>query len=438
MHALLSVFLLAGATRQRRFFSPVPSKRDGLMALPPAQPLEPALASAGGVGLGASEEQSAEGWSARKAGFPKGAAAVFMLACSAAFSVRGTRRAAQPKMTVTFDHDVDDVDDVDVEYFTLGDSSPEESASLEYLILGKSAPEEMPLLPLGVSFVPGVDTQLDLPVHPKLHNLFREGLQSGARRVAVVSGQNVENRFARVGVVIEVNRIQFGSTSDEGAECIRVDFRVVGRVRVRKVLNPEAFGKESQHFRAQVDAYDDDDMTENAPDLEAQATATLRSLLELEKKKNPRGLLKDLLKELESIKDLSRDGVWKFAEVWQNYHGIKTIAKRDELKNSLRPQILEYMMSNQSDTDLIPVKGGVALNISLDDLPPNLRKQVNIFEEAMAGGYQTIPRELRLMQLLVQSQSHAERLRMLINAMEHDQRRERMQNLKSSLRGMFP
>jgi hypothetical protein len=277
------------------------------------------------------------------------------------------------------------------------------------------AREEVPLLSLNYACVPGMEVRL--PVSEANRRLFDDVMQSGLRHIAVcIDRPESDKRFSNVGTALVVKHCDFGITTEDDTQYPVAQCSVVGRVRIRKVY--DARGNESAHRRAEVEPYDDVGTALGTSDLELRAKAALQRVVALQEKDDQLGLPEEVVTE----STFSEDGLWKFVQVWQDVEILKVFAKHEQLQEGLRPRILEYMRKNQSNVELTLDDGSLTLSTNLEALPSDLRQECRMHENF--SRQDGVPAEVfNLIDAILQSRSHAERLQIFIDAFEEEEKK---------------
>jgi Lon protease-like protein len=230
-------------------------------------------------------------------------------------------------------------------------------------VLGRRTPdtgvEEMPLLLLNFACVPG--TELCLPVREAHRQLFDDVMQSGPRRIAVCMDRpesdtmedDSEESSARVGVVFEVKNFDFSANTEDGNRYLVAQCSVVGRVRIRKVARGGAPSSRA-YRRVEVEPYEDLDRAPcDTSDLELQAKAALQRVVALQGKDDQLGLPEGVPTE----STFTRDGLWKFVELWQDVEILRVFEKCEQLREKRERHYEESrMLEDYSRQDGVPAE----------------------------------------------------------------------------------
>eukprot|EP00434_Breviolum_minutum_P008689 symbB.v1.2.007659.t1/scaffold466.1/size200410/12 len=140
----------------------------------------------------------------------------------------------------------------------------------------------MPIFPLTGAYFPFSEMELSI-FEPRYRQLYNDILVSGARRFAVVAPHPTEeNRLAEVGVIFYLDELTDVSEESEDEVKYICNHRIIGRVRLRRILNPGAWEERSTYLRAEVEDYGDDDVavdtTEQQEPRGEEVMALLKSL----------------------------------------------------------------------------------------------------------------------------------------------------------------
>lgn len=143
--------------------------------------------------------------------------------------------------------------------------------------------------------------------------------------------------LAEVGVVLHLDKmkeVQVKKSKDGPAEKgYEVTLSASDRVRLRHVLNPEAFADRTTYLRVEVEDYVDQDSEdgENRKEDSARMNGLLREVLQLQMSSIPKEMNimmdKKMVQRLESTGSM-KPNLWKLVALWQIYLEIQTTAKQ--------------------------------------------------------------------------------------------------------------
>jgi hypothetical protein len=225
-------------------------------------------------------------------------------------------------------------------------------------------------------------------------------------------------RLARVAVVFSVKDCDIGAAQEDGSRVYTVKCNVPRRVRVKQLRNPTALLSGKTYLRAEVEPYEDVDPAEDCSDLERKARTALEGVMRLQAElgdKQP-GLRPEVLKDF----TFGRDGFWKLVDLWQDFQSHKLVTKRAAWNREMVKKILEYVKANQ-DSFPDPSEGG-ELAVPIESLPSNIQNDMKNLQESTTVGVEEFrKRALVRIQAFVQSQSHEERLEMMIETFAEEQ-----------------
>jgi hypothetical protein len=196
------------------------------------------------------------------------------------------------------------------------------------------------------------------------------------------------------------------------------------------VSNPEAWATKATYLRAEVEPYEDVDLEKDCTDLEERARVALEGVMRLQGEDEQPGLKAEVLKDF----TFGRDGFWKLVDLWQDFQSHKLVTKRALANGEMVKMIMEFVQENKDDIEEAQRNDGeVALEI--DSLPLNIQYEVKRFQESTAEGIEDFrKRALFRIQAFVQCRSHEERLQMIIETFEEE---EKTLAARSALRGLF-
>lgn len=231
-------------------------------------------------------------------------------------------------------------------------------------------------------------------------------------------------RLAEVGVVLRLEKLEeVRAKQKEGAEpepAVKVTFSVLGkRARIRSVVNPEALAERAGHLRVKVEDLQDRD---TADALESEETRVLDLLKDVLQRPAPsasspreRSLVQALavMPRPDIVEQLSAGRgkeFWELVRFWQAFLQTRSMAaKVEDIPESVLEDIIKHMPAIQ--------EGGEVKEEDLRKLAPELAKvfrpELSVFDRANIDSALPI-------QLLIQADTHRERLRILEKALERE------------------
>eukprot|EP00967_Tisochrysis_lutea_P047509 scaffold57841_cov27-Tisochrysis_lutea.AAC.1 len=126
----------------------------------------------------------------------------------------------------------------------------------------------MPLFPLGAAYLPHTTPVLNI-FEPRYRAMYNDILFNGARRFMVTNVDPESGALAEVGVVFYLDELKEVSEQTQDRVKYIGQHRVIDRVRLKKVLNPEVISTGETYLKAEVEVLHDSDMPGKIEDTEA-------------------------------------------------------------------------------------------------------------------------------------------------------------------------
>jgi len=312
--------------------------------------------------------------------------------------------------------------------------------------------EIIPLFPLGgLVYTPNSEHVLNI-FEPRYRQMYTDILMNGSKRFVVTMSHPTEaGRFAKTGVLFELQDLK--EVSEQTADQIKYicNHRVTGRVRLDRILNPEAWETRETYLKAEGEIFDDTKVEESQPveskgdiyETIAAASKGRDSKEEMALRKSFEDLI-DIQHELKEDVRFTRasmsslavkpgpgeDGLWQTIRLWQNYADQRLMARQNELQSEFQEKLQKFLKEekNLKDEELPSA-------IGFQDLSPALQKEVQELQKRMAVELQPLVLESTLtMQKILEAEDHKARCKLLKFFIDAERKRL---STKKSLKGMF-
>jgi Lon protease-like protein len=296
--------------------------------------------------------------------------------------------SAKPKRSVAClwskedDEDDDDDDDEDTDDFEQPLSKGIDSVSwLPSLVNAKKGgdtsdslvrkdSEILPLFPLGgIVYTPNSEHILNI-FEPRYRQMYNDILMNGTKRFVVsMSHPTEKGRFAKMGVLFELEDLK--EVSEQTADQIKYicNHKVTGRVKLHRVLNPEAWELRDTYLRVEG-SITDDSGKDDADDKDEEND--VYGVLSQSVMGNPKeqGALRDAFADLIDIQhDLEEDvrftrasvtslalkpgsgsdGLWQTIRLWQSFAEQRLMSRQSELQRDFQDKLQDFL---KKDRDL--------------------------------------------------------------------------------------
>ncbi|CAJ1386169.1 unnamed protein product [Effrenium voratum] len=268
----------------------------------------------------------------------------------------------------------------------------------------------LPVFPLGGPFMPYSKQKLNI-FEPRYRALYDHILLSGSRRFVVTSADpfsEAEVRFAEVGVIFYLDDLQEVSEMTQDQIKYVCDHTVIGRVRIKRVLNPAKWFDRTTFLQAEVEEFEDQD-TEDCWKLEGQVMDKLRGLIPLYQELRQPRYDPATLEQMNASKE--EKGLWSLVDLWVQLLQAQLQMLQQEVDKKMKV-ILEPFFK---------AEGGIK---SINDLPDNVRAQLgNLQQEFQESAKAKVLWQFEFAQRMMQSDSHRQRLELFIDTLDEEERK---------------
>ena len=308
--------------------------------------------------------------------------------------------------------------------------------------------ELLPLFPLGgIVYTPNSEHVLNI-FEPRYREMYSDILMNGTKRFVVSMSHPTERgRFAQMGVLFELEDLK--EVSEQTADQIKYicNHKVTGRVKLHRVLNPEAWESRDTYLRVEGTVIDDSGKNDPEPTNDAYGAVAAAAQGNPKEEKALRDAFADLVEvqhELEedvrftraSVASLAvkpgagEDGLWQTIKLWQSFVDQRLMARQNELQRDFQEKLQNFLKKDKGmKEDELPSA------INFQDLTPALQKEVQELQKRMAVELKPLVLESTLtMQKILEAADHTERLKLVRFFVEAETRRL---NTKKTLQGMF-
>mmetsp|Transcript_8997 Transcript_8997/g.13620 ORF Transcript_8997/g.13620 Transcript_8997/m.13620 type:complete len:497 (+) Transcript_8997:117-1607(+) len=368
-----------------------------------------------------------------------------------------------------YDDDDEDDDDDEQEYDPLGkgvdsiswlpplDSASDSSSPTSV----KEGSEILPFFPLGgIVYTPNSEHVLNI-FEPRYRQMYTDILMNGSKRfVVAMSHPEKPGTFAETGVIFYLDDLK--EVSEETGDQIKYicNHRVTKRVKLQKILNPDAWQSRETYLKVEANILDEDDDDDEEPDVVTmdeniqnsdvykQLVASISSAkpnesFEEELKKSFEELVhiqhdveEDVRFTRASIPTLavragnSEDGLWMTIRLWQSFIEQRLVARQNEMQMEFQEKLLDFLKKEKGlEENELPSA------IGYNDLSPALQDEVQELQKRMAVELQPLVLESTLaIQKILEADGHEARCNLLKHFMDAEKKRL---EAKKQLQSMF-
>lgn len=322
---------------------------------------------------------------------------------------------------------------------------------------GDEGGDLLPLFPLGgIVYTPNSEHILNI-FEPRYRQMYTDILMNGTKRFVVsMSHPSEEGRFAQMGVLFQLEDLK--EVSEQTADQIKYicNHKVVGRVKLNRVLNPEVWASRDTYLRAEGTVIDDiaamdEDGEAKDESLSNDAYSALASSAGTSLSPEEKALKDCFMSLVEAQHDLEEDvrftrasaatlavgaeatgdnSLWTTIRLWQSYTEQRLVARQNEMQKEFQDKLLEFLTQEKGvKEEEIPSA------IGFSDLSPDLQKEVSDLQRRMSLELRPLVLESTLtMQKILESENHEQRCTLLRHFIDAERRRL---SAKKTLKGMF-
>jgi Lon protease-like protein len=233
----------------------------------------------------------------------------------------------------------------------------------------KEGVEILPLFPLGgIVYTPNSEHVLNI-FEPRYRQMYSDILMNGSKRFVVsMSHPTEKGRFAETGVLFELEDLK--EVSEQTLDQIKYicNHKVTGRVKMHKVINPEAWESRDTYLRVEGTIIDDTGKGDPAAtnDVYGAIAAKAGSAPKEEKAlKDSFSALVEAQHELQEDVRFTRasvdtlavnpgageDGLWQTIRLWQNYADQRLMARQNELQADFQEKLQQFLKKEKGLKD---------------------------------------------------------------------------------------
>ena len=306
--------------------------------------------------------------------------------------------------------------------------------------------EILPLFPLGgIVYTPNSQHVLNI-FEPRYRQMYTDILMNGSKRFVVsMSHPTEQGRFAQTGVLFALEDLK--EVSEQTGDAIKYicNHKVVGRVKLHRVINPEAWASRETYLKVEGTICDDTKEPEK-PSVDdvygALASATISQDEEALRKSfialvNAQHELEEDIRFTKASSDRlavkdgpGEDGLWQTIRLWQSYVDQRLVGRQNDLQRDFQEKLQAFLKKEKGIKD-----EELPSMISFQDLSPQLQQEVQELQKRMACELEPLVLEATLtMQKILEAESHTDRCKLVKFFIDAERKRL---SAKKSLQGMF-
>ena len=212
---------------------------------------------------------------------------------------------------------------------------------------------------------------------PRYRKMYTDILMNGSKRfVVAMSHPTKEGTFAEVGVIFHLDDLKEVSEQTNDQIKYICTHSVTGRVKLHRVLNPEAWSSRETYLKVEgtiIDEGDDDDgdsaeqKTDEVPtDIYTSLMQSQRGSVPGEKKlqKTFKGLVQrqheleeDVRFTRASVTNLAvskgdgDNGLWMTVRLWQSFIEQRLVARQNEMQRDFQEKLIQFLKKEKGVND---------------------------------------------------------------------------------------
>jgi hypothetical protein len=253
----------------------------------------------------------------------------------------------------------------------------------------------LPLFPLGgIVYTPNSEHVLNI-FEPRYRAMYNDILMNGTKRFVVsMSHPTQQGRFAQMGVLFELQELK--EVSEQTGDQIKYicNHKVTGRVKIHRILNPEAWTTRDTYLRVEGTIHDDSGRDDNDDNTNKDATSSSSSSSSSNSKPKDESILTDVYgavsaafgrnysTEERALKDAfgdlvaiqheleedvrftkasvvslavkpgpGKDGLWQTVRLWQSFADQRLMARQNDLQKDFQEKLQEFLKKEKGLKD---------------------------------------------------------------------------------------
>lgn len=266
----------------------------------------------------------------------------------------------------------------------------------------------LPLFPLQAGYLPHTNATLTI-FEPRYREMYNDILFSGSRRFVVTAVDEETGRFAETGVVFYLDDLKEISEQTQDQYKYVCTHKVIGRVRLGRIVNPSSWSDRSTYMKVHTTPIVDADDGKNLTALEAEVMDTFKSIIDLQSEAEEQVRFSENLAAQFDATGVEQGGLWSLANVWLDLFSYQAQARQKNLEREIENRTKEFLDANPN----------TPFEQVLDSFRAELQKR---FQEEVRT---LLQHRAETAQLLLQSSSHEERLRVVQTDLSNEQGRLR-------------
>jgi len=274
---------------------------------------------------------------------------------------------------------------------------------------------EWPCFPLGIAYIPGTEQVLNI-FEPRYRQMYNDILFNGSRRFVVPMVQS-DGRFAEVAAIFYLDDLK--EVSEQTGDRVKFvcNHKVIGRVKINKILNPSVWRDRSSYLKVEAEEMVDTDAEEDHTEAESRLSELIKAVMTMQIHVDQDVRLEIPLVDGKVDVSPRIAGYWSVVNLWQEFCHQRLLMIQAKAQQQIQELLLPYIQPD----DRTPTGQYV---VNFEKLPEEVRAQLKLIQSSNNEEMQMLMSDPYLpFQLLLQAESHSERLRLLEEMIEEEHKR---------------
>jgi len=281
-------------------------------------------------------------------------------------------------------------------------------------------------------YIPATTHTLNV-IEPRYVAMYNEILMKGSRSFAIFARDPEDkDQFAAVGVTLYLTDLKEVSRQLRTAAKYKCMHNVSGRVRLHGILNPGDATSRTDYLKAKVSDLVDVDNNVDTRALEAAAVLSLRKVAEAQEASDEQVRFnKPLVAQMHAGRGVCEGSLWAMAASWADLVSLLAVQTVGKLQIEVHGAIVEDPRRLLNAWSAGPLSVDVHPGAS-EAVKAEVRLMWRRLNDEIAP---LLSERFQGVQLMLQTDRHAERLQIFTELMEHEARRLRARaTLETTLR----
>eukprot|EP00747_Dinoflagellata_sp_TGD_P123470 gnl/TRDRNA2_/TRDRNA2_173823_c0_seq4.p1 gnl/TRDRNA2_/TRDRNA2_173823_c0~~gnl/TRDRNA2_/TRDRNA2_173823_c0_seq4.p1 ORF type:complete len:453 (-),score=72.84 gnl/TRDRNA2_/TRDRNA2_173823_c0_seq4:92-1450(-) len=275
---------------------------------------------------------------------------------------------------------------------------------------------------------------------PRYRILYNDILFSGARRYLVPAVDQDTGRLAETGAILYLDDLKEVSEQTQDNVKYIGEHTVIGRANIIKVLNPRVSATRETYMSAEVEVLEDVDIDVDTTATEETARELLLDIINTQQKLGEEIRMTDRATsdywKFDRGTNSTNKGLWGTVWIWDQFLESRKMVLSERMYNTVQTRMMKWIKENNIDANkYFSIEVSLVNGIwQLQDMPESITQEVYAIQRPFQEEIEAIESDPTLLQAVLQSASHKERLDIFIKIISKERQRLAA---KSVLQAMF-